>query len=114
MISYVRCKQEDKITERKQTPRHRKPQKTNLGLPKGIAGQGAGDNRSLELTYTHQYVKIGKQQGLQSTGDYAQYLVITYKGKEPEKCIIYNAALVSSVQQRDSYTRELTNVKKKF
>ena len=33
--------------------------------------------------------KIDKQQGLYSTGNYTQYLVITDNGKEPEKEYIY-------------------------
>ena len=33
--------------------------------------------------------KIGKKQGLYSTGNYTQYLVTTYNGKEYEKEYIY-------------------------
>ena len=43
------------------------------------------------LTYTHHYIycKIDNQQRPTKTGNYTQYFVITYKGKESEKEYIY-------------------------
>ena len=48
-------------------------------------------SRSLGLRYTHYYVykKISNKNLLYSTGNYIQYLVINYNGKESEKEYIY-------------------------
>ena len=64
-------------------------QKTNLWLPEGKEGgetnQEYGINR-----YTLPYIKqINNKDLLYSTGNYIQYLVITYNGKESEKNIYF-------------------------
>ena len=41
--------------------------------------------RRLGLTDTHDYIEITNKDLLYSTGNYTQYFVITYKGKESEK-----------------------------
>ena len=61
-------------------------QKTNLQLPKG-KGDGGGINQEFvisryKLLYTKQ---INNKDLLNSTGNYIQYLVINYNGKESEK-----------------------------
>ena len=60
-------------------------QKTNLWLPKGN-GEG-GINLEFGINrYTLLYTKqINKKDPLYSTGNYIQYLVIPYNGKESEK-----------------------------
>ena len=55
-------------------------QKTNLWLPKG---KREGENSEFNR-YTPLYIKSAKVL-LQSTGNYIQYLVIIYKGKQSEK-----------------------------
>ena len=47
--------------------------------------RGEGEIRNLGLTDTDYYSKIDKKNLLYSTGNYSQYLVITYNGKESEK-----------------------------
>ena len=61
-------------------------QKTNLWLPKG-KGSGGGINQEYGIErYILLYVKqISNKDLLYSTGNYIQYLVITYNGKESEK-----------------------------
>ena len=51
-------------------------------VTKGERG-GEGSIRSIGLTDTHYYIyKVDNQQGLlYSTGNYIQYLVITYNGQ---------------------------------
>ena len=60
--------------------------KSNLWLPKGKCG-GKVINREIGINiYTLLYIKlINNKDLLYSTGDYTQYFVITYKGKESEK-----------------------------
>ena len=49
-----------------------------------------GEIRRLGLTYTPYYIKqITNKDLLYSTGNYTQYFVVTYKGKESEKEYIY-------------------------
>ena len=61
-------------------------QKTNLWLPKGKGGEG-GINQKFGINrYTRLYIKqINSKDLLYSTGDYIQYLIISYNGKESEK-----------------------------
>ena len=64
-------------------------QKINLQLPKGIVGGGwVGEiNQEVGINrYTLLYIEqINNKDLLYSTGNYTQYFVITYKGKESEK-----------------------------
>ena len=53
-------------------------QKTNSWLPKG---KGVGRDKQIHITI----YKINNKDWLYSTGNYIQYLVITYNGKESEK-----------------------------
>ena len=55
-----------------------------LGLPKG---KGQGINQEYEINgYTLLYIKEMNNKNLQnSTGNYTQYLVVIYNGKESEK-----------------------------
>ena len=64
-------------------------QKTNLQLPK-VKGEG-GINQEFGINrYTLLYIKqVNNKDLLFSTGNYTQYLVINYNGKEPEKQYIY-------------------------
>ena len=73
------------FTKQKQTHR----QKTNLWLPKGKGG-GGGINQEFGInTCTLLYIKqVNNKDLLYSTGNYIQYLVITYNGKEYEKVYI--------------------------
>ena len=70
-------------------------QKTNLWLPKGKGGGGVEGEINQEFginRYTLLYVKqinINNKDLLYSTGDYIQYLLITYNGKESEKEYTY-------------------------
>ena len=64
-------------------------QKTNLWLPKGKGGGGVNQEFG-NNPYTLLYIKQVNEDLLYSTGNYSQYLVITYKGKESEKEYIYN------------------------
>ena len=66
-------------------------QKTNLWLPKGKGG-GSGINQEFGISrYKLLYIKQIKKQGpTVSTGNYIQYLVINYNGREYEKEYIYN------------------------
>ena len=72
--------------EKKIKHRHKK---TNLWLPKG-KGQGR-DKLGVWNQQIHSTIyKKDKQQGpTYSTGNYIQYLVIIYNGKESEKIYIY-------------------------
>ena len=59
-------------------------QKTNLWLPKGKGGE---INQEFEINvYTLLYIKqITNKDRLYSTGNYTQYFVIMYRGKESEE-----------------------------
>ena len=58
---------------------------TNLWLPKGEGGGGINWEVGINI-YTPLYIKyITNKKLLYSTGNYAQYFVITYEGKETEK-----------------------------
>ena len=60
--------------------------KTNLWLPKGKCGWGREWVGSLGLAWhTIVYGMDGQWEPLHSTGNSAQYSVITYMGKESEK-----------------------------
>ena len=60
-------------------------QKPNLWLPKGKREGGINQEFGINI-YTPLYVKyITNKDLLYSTGNYAQYFVITYKEKESEK-----------------------------
>ena len=64
-------------------------QKTNLWLPKGNGRGGIKQEFGINR-YTLLYIKlINSKDLLQSTGNYIQYLVIIYNGKESEKEQIY-------------------------
>ena len=64
-------------------------QKTNLWLPKGKVGGGINKEFGMK-TYTIIYIKqINNKDLLYSTGNYTQYLVIIYKGKESGKEYIH-------------------------
>ena len=68
------------FSRQKQTRRHRK-QTYGYQWGKGGINQGFGINR-----YTLLYIKqITNKDLLYSTGNYIQYLVINYNGKESEK-----------------------------
>ena len=54
-----------------------------------IRGGGAQSLGEVKLTYTHLYIQTVNKNLLYSTGDSAQYSVITYTGKESEKEWIY-------------------------
>ena len=59
-------------------------QKTNLWLPKGKSKDGINQEFGINK-YTLLYIKyITNKDVLYSTGNYPQYFVLTYKGKEPE------------------------------
>ena len=61
-------------------------QKTNLWLPKGKGGEG-GINQEFGISrYKLLYIRqINNKVLLYSVGNYTQYLVINYKGKEYEQ-----------------------------
>ena len=63
-------------------------QKTNLWLPKG---EGGRDKLRIQngYMYTLLYIKLKKKNLMYSTGNYIQYFVITYNGKESEKNYIH-------------------------
>ena len=70
-------------------------QKTNLWLPKGKGGDKLehGINKC-----TLPYIKqINNKDLLQSTGNYIQYLVINYNGKESEKKNIMHICITESL-----------------
>ena len=69
-------------TKQKQTHRHRKQ---TYGYQRGKAGEG-GINQEFGIKrYTLLYIKqINNKDLLYSTGNYIQYPVITYNGKESE------------------------------
>ena len=65
-------------------------------------GRGGGEinkiNKSLGLMDTHYYMQKDEPQGLlDSTGDYTQYLVTAYNGKESGKeyAYVYNCSVRS-------------------
>ena len=59
-------------------------EKKNLWLPKGKPGGGINLEFEIKI-YTLLYVKQINNKGLlYSTGNYIQYLLITYNGKESE------------------------------
>ena len=69
------------FTKQKQTHRHGKH---TYGYQKGKGMEGK--IRSLGLTDTLLYIKqINNNDPLYSTGNYIQYLLITYNGEESEK-----------------------------
>ena len=72
-------------TKQKQTHRHRKQTYVYQ------MGRGEGINKDLGISrYKLLYIKqISNKDLLYSTGNYTQYLVITYNGKEYEKEYIY-------------------------
>ena len=84
--------------KQKQTHRHRKQsystkgartQKTKLQYQGGKGGEGINQELKINM-YTLLYIKqITNEDLLYSTGNYTQYFVITYKGKESEKEYIY-------------------------
>ena len=60
-------------------------QKTNLWLPKGKGKGGINQEFGINI-YTLMYIRqITNKDVLYSTGNYTQYSVISYKGKESEK-----------------------------
>ena len=65
-------------------------QKTNLWLPNG-RGKGRRTNQEFAINrYKLLYIKqINNNDLLYSTGNYIQYLIITYNGKEYEREYIY-------------------------
>ena len=70
------------ITKQKQTHRHRKQ---TYGYQGGKRKGGINQEYGIKR-YTLLYIKqINNKDLLYSTGNYIQYLVITYKGKESEK-----------------------------
>ena len=73
-------------------------QKTNLWLPKGKDVGGINQEFGINI-YTLLYIKqITNRDLLYSTGNYTQYFVITYKGKESEKEYIYNIYIIYNIQ----------------
>ena len=75
------------FTKQKQT--HRQRRKKNLRLPEGKGGGGINQEFGFGR-YTVLYIKqIKNKVLLYSTGNYIQYLVITYYGKESEKEYIH-------------------------
>ena len=72
------------FTKQKQTHRH---QKQTYGYQRGQRGWGGEISQEFGINrYTLLYVKqITNKDLLYSTGNYIQYLVITYNGKEYEK-----------------------------
>ena len=66
-------------------------QKTDLELPKGKKGGGAGINQEFGIKiYILLYRKqITNKDLLYTTENYIQYLIITYNGKESKKEYIY-------------------------
>ena len=81
---YVESKKKDTNELIYKTETNSQTQKTNLWLPKGkvgVRGQDFGIN-----IYTLLYIKQTTNKDLlYSTGNYTEYFVITYKGKESEK-----------------------------
>ena len=65
---------------------------TNLWLPKGKGGWGGINQQEFGISrYKLLNIKqVTNKDLLYSAGNYTQYFVITYKGKEPEKEQIYN------------------------
>ena len=64
-------------------------QKTEVWLPKGIA-RGAKNQEFGINRYTLLYIKqVNNNELRYSTGNYTQYLVITYNGKESENIYIH-------------------------
>ena len=71
------------FTKQKQTHRHRKQ---TYGYQRGKGGEGGINQRFGINRYTLLHIKqINNKDLLYSIGDYIQYLVITYNGKESEK-----------------------------
>ena len=63
--------------------------KTNFQSPKGKRGGGINQEFGVNV-YTLLYIKqITNKDLLYSTGNYTQYFVITYKGKESDKEYMY-------------------------
>ena len=62
-------------------------QKTNLWSPKGKGGER--EIRSMGLTFILYIKQINNKDLLCSTGNYIQYRIITYNGKESGKKYIY-------------------------
>ena len=70
-------------TKQKQT------QKTNLCLPKVLGGGEMNEEFGINI-YTLLYIEqITNKDLLYSTGNYIQYFVITYKGKESKYIYTY-------------------------
>ena len=67
----------------KQKQTHR--QKTNLWLPKGKGGGGVNQEFGINRYKLLYIIQINNKDLLYSTGNYIQYLVITYNEKEYEK-----------------------------
>ena len=73
-------------TKQKQIDRHRKQ---TYGYQRGKVGKGINQEFGINI-YTLLYIKqIIYKDLLYSTGNYTQYFVINYKGKESEKEYIY-------------------------
>ena len=64
-------------------------QKTNLWLPKRKGGGGRINSEFGINRYTLLFIKQINKDLLYSTGNYIQYLVITYNGQESEKEYTY-------------------------
>ena len=64
-------------------------QKTNLWLPKVMGVGGINQEFGINI-YTLPFIKqVNNKDVLYNTGNYIQYLIITYNGKESEKEYIY-------------------------
>ena len=84
-------------------------QQTNLRLPKGK--DAGGKNQELGINrYTLLYIKyISNKDLLYSTGNYIQYLVITYNGKESENVYIYVCICIYKTESA-CYTSETNTI----
>ena len=75
------------FTKQKQTHRYRREKKQ--WLPKGKVGRGINQKFWINQ-YTLLYItQINNKDLFYSTGNYIQYLLISYNGKEYEKVYIY-------------------------
>ena len=75
------------FTKQKQTHRHRKQ---TYDYQRGWGVQGEINQKFGINIYTLLYIKqVNNKDLLYSTGNYTQYLVITYNGKESEKEYTY-------------------------
>ena len=76
------------LQNRNRLKRHRRQ---TYGYQKGKVGRRGGINQEFVINiYTLLYIKqISNKDLLQNTGNYIQYLIVTYSGKEFEKEYLY-------------------------